>query len=274
MVELFSIGHFSIYLFGVTIAIGILAGILLAGREAKRLCLSEDAVFDVVLYALLGGIVGARLVYILVYDPSYYFDNPFEILRINAGGLSIHGGIFGGVLIGIWRIKRQDLDLWQIADLLAPALILAQAIGRIGCDVFGIPMSKPYFWGIDVGGTLVHPVQAYELILNYTLFAWLWIRRNSARYRGRIFVHYLLGFSIIRSIVELFRSNPEVLGFLSVSHLLSIVGIITGLLLQQYLKKHYPLDMDIQRPNSAVTTILVTILLIVVSTGLYYFIQG
>lgn len=274
MVELFSLGHFSIYLFGVTIAVGMLAGILLAGREAKRLGLSEDAVFDVVFYSLLGGIVGARLIYILFYDPSYYFANPLEILRINAGGLSIHGGILGGVLVGIWRVKKHELDLWQLADLLAPALILGQAIGRIGCDVFGLPMTKPYFWGVDINGTLVHPAQVYELTLDYILFAWLWLRRNSARYQGQIFVHYLIGFSVIRSIVELFRSNPEIFGFLSVSHLLSIAGIVAGLLLQQYLKKRYPLEANKQSAASPLTTILVTILLIVVSVGLYYFIQG
>jgi phosphatidylglycerol:prolipoprotein diacylglycerol transferase len=274
MKELFSIGHFSIYLFGVTIAVGMLAGILLAGREAKRVGLSEDAVFDVVFYSLLGGIVGARLIYISFYDPSYYFANPLEILRINAGGLSIHGGILGGVLTGIWRAKKSKLDLWQIADLLAPALILGQAIGRIGCDVFGLPMTSSFFWGVEVNGTLVHPAQVYELVLDYVLFAWLWLRRSSASYRGHIFVHYLIGFSAIRSIVELFRSNPEVLGFLSVSHLLSIAGIIAGLLLQQYLKKRYPLEVEKQKPSLPVATILMTIILIIVSTGLYYFIQG
>lgn len=274
MKELISFGHFSIYLFGVTIAVGMLVGILLAGKEAKRLGLPEDPIFDVIIYALLAAILGARLVYILVYDPAYYFANPLEIVRINAGGLSIHGGILGGVLIGIWRAKKHHLDLWQIADLLAPAIILGQAIGRIGCDVFGLPMANPYFWGVEVDGTIVHPAQVYEFILDYFLFAWLWLRRNSARYRGQIFVHYLIGFSVIRSIIELFRSNPEVFGFLSVSYLLSIIGIIVGLMLRHYLKKRYPLEVEKQESTSALPTILITILLIVVSTSLYYFIQG
>lgn len=274
MVELFSFGHFSVYLFGVTIAVGMVAGILLANKEANRLGISEDAIFDVVLYSLLGGIAGARLVYILVYDPSYYFDNPFEIFRINAGGLSIHGGILGGVLFGIWRVRKYQLHLWQTADLLAPALILGQAIGRIGCDVFGLPMANPYFWGVEVDGILVHPAQIYELTLDYILFGWLWIKRNSASYQGQIFVHYLLGFSVIRSIVELFRYNPEVFGLLSVSHLLGFAGIITGLLLRQYLKKRYPLAANKQDRGSVLITFIVTALFIVVSAGVYYFVQG
>lgn len=274
MMELFSFGHISIYLFGVTVAVGMLVGILLAVKEAKRLGLPEDAVFDIVLFSLLGGIVGARLIYILVYDPAYYFANPLEVFRINAGGLSIHGGILGGILLGIWCIKKYKLDLWLTADLLAPALIIGQAIGRIGCDVFGLPMNQAYFWGVEVNGILVHPAQAYEFTLDYLLFAWLWLNRNSVRYRGQTFVHYLIGFSVIRSIVELFRSNPEVFGFLSVSHLLSIAGIITGLILQQYLKKCYPREVSKQDPSSAITTISFTILLITVSIGLYYFLQG
>ncbi|WP_170270059.1 prolipoprotein diacylglyceryl transferase [Heliorestis acidaminivorans] len=274
MVELFSFGPFSVHFFGVTIAAGMIAALYLATQEAKRVNLSEDAIFDVVLYSLLGGIIGARLLYILVYDPVYYLTNPFEVFRIQAGGLSIHGGILGGFFLGLWRALRNKLDVWHVADLLAPALILGQAIGRIGCDVFGVPMDKPFFWGVEQNGQIVHPVQAYELTLNYLLFAWLWTKRKSIHYKGQIFVHYLIGFSAIRSIVELFRMNPEVLGLLSVSHLLSFVGILTGLLLQQYLKKRYPLMTREHIPTSLTRTIGITFLLIIISTGLYYFVQG
>jgi phosphatidylglycerol:prolipoprotein diacylglycerol transferase len=272
--ELFSFGHISIYFFGVTVALGALAGILLASREAKKQGIPEGPFFDVLLYTLLGGFLGARLVYILAYDSSYYFANPLEIIFINNGGLSIHGGILGGVFSGIWRIKKHQLSLWQIADIIAPALILGQAIGRIGCDVFGIPMAEPYFWGVKVNGILVHPAQVYELILDYLLFAYLWLRRTSASYQGQIFVHYLIGFSIIRGIVEFFRFNPTVFGFLSVSHLLSIVGIIAGLILAAYLKKTYPLEKNKEKSASPLSTLLFTALLIIVSTAIYYFVQG
>lgn len=274
MVELFSIGHFSVYLFGVTIAAGMLAGIFLISREAKRLGIHEETVYDITLYSLLGGVIGARIVYVLVYNPGHYIASPLDIIRINAGGLSIHGGILGGIIMGIWRVRKHQLDLWRLADLFAPALILGQAIGRIGCDVFGIPMANPYFWGVAVNGTLVHPAQIYELILNFTLFAWLWLKRNSANYKGEVFVHYLIWFSVIRSIVELFRSNPEVLGWLSVSHLLSIAGILAGLVLHIYLKKRFPLHGNKVQTAYIIKTIAVTTLMIFASTGLYYLLQG
>jgi len=274
LIKLFSIGPFSIYLFGLTIALGILAGILFASKVAKKNGLSEDTIFDILGYSIFGGIVGARLIYTLVYDPSYYFANPLEILHLSAGGLSIHGGILGGVLIGLWRIKKHQLNSWQIADVLAPGLILGQAIGRIGCDVFGIVMAKPYFWGVAVNGILVHPAQVYEFILDYFLLAWLMLRRNSTSYRGQLFVNYLIGFSVIRGIVELFRANPQIFGFLSVSHVLSIVGILVGFILHSYLKKRYPLERNNKQSTPVVTTLLVTALLITVSTGIYYMIHS
>jgi len=272
--EVFSIGPIHIYFFGIMIALGMLAGILLASKEAKKLGIPEDPFFDLLVSVLLGGFIGARLIYVLVYNPTYYWTDPLEIIRINAGGLSIHGGILGGVLVGLWRIKKHRLSLWQIADVIAPALILGQAIGRIGCDVFGIPMIKPYFWGVQVNGSLVHPAQVYEFILDYLLFAYLWSKRLSAQYQGQIFVNYLIGFSLIRGIVEYFRTNPTVFDFLSVSYLLSFAGIAAGLILRQYLKKHYPLKTPPFKWSSAVYSFFASILLIILSAAIYYFVQG
>jgi phosphatidylglycerol:prolipoprotein diacylglycerol transferase len=107
----------------------------------------------------------------------------------------------------------------------------------------------------------------------YLLFAYLWIKRNSAHYKGQIFVHYLIGFSAIRSIVELFRSNPKVLSFISVSFFLSVDKIAANLLLRHYLKKCYPLAADIQK-RTPLTALLFTFLLITASISLYYFVQG
>ncbi|MDD3893908.1 MAG: prolipoprotein diacylglyceryl transferase [Syntrophomonadaceae bacterium] len=275
MKEVLSFGHIHIYLFGITVAVGMLAGILLASKEAKRLGVSEDPFFDVVIFAVIGGIIGARLVHVLVYEPSYYLANPLEIIYINNGGLSIHGGILGGVLFALWRIKKHRLSLWQIADIIAPALILGQAIGRIGCDIFGVPMIGAYPWGVNVNGTLVHPAQVYEFILDYLLFAYLWSKRYSIRYQGQIFVHYLVAFSIIRGFVEYFRTDPTIFGFVSVSYLLSFAGIVAGLILHQYLKKRYPLEqISHAKALPAIYTYLITLIMIIVSVVIYYLVQG
>ncbi len=91
-------------------------------------------------------------------------------------------------------------------------------------------MSNPKLWGIAVGGRSLHPAQLYEFTLDYLLFFYLWRKRRSKRYEGELFGIYLIGFALIRSIVELFRGNPRVLGIISVSHLLSLSLVLAGLL--------------------------------------------
>ncbi|MTI96702.1 MAG: prolipoprotein diacylglyceryl transferase [Firmicutes bacterium] len=221
---LFSIAGFDIYFFGLMTGLGVLAAYWLVQREAGRRDLDAEKVTTVGLYTVLGGIVGARLAFILFYSPGYYLANPLEVFAVHHGGLSIHGGLLGGLLVGGLLVRKHKLPFWRLADIFAPALILAQAVGRIGCDVFGRPTSVP--WAMPFGGQLLHPVQIYEFLLNMALFAWLWRRRNSTQLQGQLFLEYFAGFMIIRGIVELFRVNPTVFGFLSVSHLLSIVGLL------------------------------------------------
>ena len=136
MKPLFSFGPFTIHFFGLMIAIGAIAGILLFIREAKRRNMNHKLLLDGVMYSLFGGILGARIFFILFYNPSFYFANPMEVFFIQNGGLSIHGGIIGGVLVGYLFLKKHKLPIWQTLDVVAPSLILAQGISRIGCDVF------------------------------------------------------------------------------------------------------------------------------------------
>ncbi|MDK2824608.1 MAG: phosphatidylglycerol---prolipoprotein diacylglyceryl transferase [Clostridia bacterium] len=277
MKELFSLGPFSFHFFGVMIAIGVLTGYYLALKEARRKNINEDLVANLILFSILGGFLGARLGFIVFYNPGYYLARPLEILFINEGGLSIHGGILGGMLTGIGYIKAKKLPLFKSADALIPALILGQAIGRVGCDVFGIPMTKVFFWGVNVDNVIVHPAQVYEFVLDYLLFGYLWLKRLNLRYDGQLLVNYLIIFPIIRSIVELFRTNPTVFGMFSISHLLSIILIISGLILRSILIKK-PLPLKVENPpvsrTQLINTILVTFVLIIVSLTIFYLVQG
>jgi phosphatidylglycerol:prolipoprotein diacylglycerol transferase len=181
------------------------------------------------------------------------------------------------MLTGIGYIKAKKLPLFKSADALIPALILGQAIGRVGCDVFGIPMTKVFFWGVNVNNIIVHPAQVYEFVLDYLLFGYLWLKRLNLRYDGQLLVNYLIIFPIIRSIVELFRTNPTVFGMFSISHLLSIILIISGLILRSILIKE-PLPLKVENPQVSrtqlINTILVTFVLIIVSLTIFYLVQG
>lgn len=278
MKQLFSIGPFNVHLFGVMIAIGAMVGLWLFIREAKRRGFDYNILTDGALYSILGGFVGARLIYVLVYNPAYYLANPLEILFVHEGGLSIHGGILGGLLVGYLFIKKHQLPLWEIFDTVAPALILAQGISRIGCDVFGAPVANALPWAVEVNGELLHPAQVYEFMLDYLLFAYLWIKRTSISYHGQIFLHYLIGFLIIRGIVEFSRINPMIFGPFSVSHLLSALGIAFALVLIWHRKKstqNQPLGKHVEVDKSEVVkTILATVALAIISLVIYYLVQG
>uniref|UniRef100_A0A1S2L5A4 Phosphatidylglycerol--prolipoprotein diacylglyceryl transferase n=1 Tax=Anaerobacillus isosaccharinicus TaxID=1532552 RepID=A0A1S2L5A4_9BACI len=275
MEPLFSIGPINIYLFGMMIAIGVFVGLYYFLKVAKSKGLNEKLLLDGVLLSFIGGVLGARVVYVLVYNSAYYFSNPIEIFFIHKGGLSIHGGLVGGFLVGILYLWKNKLPVWKTLDIAAPFIILAQGISRIGCDVFGYPTASDPLWAIRVDGVMLHPVQAYEFTLNYLLFGYLWLRLKSSSYQGQVFLHYLIGFLTIRGIVEFFRENPLLFDFISVSHVMSIVGIIVVVLVMLYRKK----TTKIVRPANVERYEIAKIWFYVwgltfVSLLLYYFLQG
>lgn len=275
MKPLFSFGPVTIHFFGLMIAIGAIAGILLFIREVKRRNMNHKLLLDGVMYSFLGGILGARIVFILFYNPSFYFANPMEVFFIQNGGLSIHGGIIGGVLVGYLFLKKHNLPIWKTLDVVAPSLILAQGISRIGCDVFGGPITNSLPWGIEISGELLHPAQAYEFLLDYLLFGYLWLRLKKPSYTGQVFLHYLIGYLAIRGIVEFARINPMVVGPFSVSHVMSLVGIIFAIFLMKYRKRNGKIDKANPIPkNEFIKTGIYVILLMIMSLLVYYGVQG
>ncbi|MTI48535.1 prolipoprotein diacylglyceryl transferase [Sporosalibacterium faouarense] len=274
MKVLFNIGGFSIYMFGFFIALGMLAGYLVAMKEAKRRNYNVDTLVNFILYAIISGVLGARLYYVLVFNLDYYINNPIKILAFRDGGLSIQGALIAGIITTVVYAKVKKINIWKIADIVAPGIILGQGIGRIGCDVFGIEMIKEYFWGINLNGVLLHPAQIYEAVLNFILFGILWSRRKSIRYDGQLFFTYLIGFSINRFIVEFFRVNPIVIGPLTVAHVTSIVIIIISLIIMTKLKrKSLSQDKEINKNYSLnAREIIAIISLIIVSILSYYWI--
>lgn len=276
MKTLFSIGPIHIPFFGTMIMIGVLAALGLLKYEAKRKSLNAEKVIDLGITGFLGGILGARIGYILFYNLEYYVQNPIDILKIYDGGLSIHAGIIGGTIAVLLFLKKnKDLKMLEIADFIVPPLILAQAIGRVGCDVYGKAMEIPRFWGVPIQGTIYHPAQVYEFILDYLFFLYLWRKRKKVKYNGQLFGIYVIGFAVIRSIVELFRSNPLIFGILSISHLLSIAFIIFGFLWLTFTKKiSKGTAVEFENHHSlSYKDILSVVTLIVVSLIIFYGVQ-
>ena len=269
---IFSIGHYSVNVFGMFIALGIIVGYILTIKEAKRRAFSIDTITDLIIYVIIFGVIGARLYYVTVFNFDYYLKNLHKIIAFWDGGLSIQGALLGGAIAALIYARIKKINVWRAADIMAPGIILGQAIGRVGCDVFGIVMKHEYFWGMLRGGELLHPTQMYESILNYILFGFLWSKRKSVKYDGQLFFTYLIGFSMNRFIVEFFRSNPIFIQPFTVAHATSVVLIIISIIALKVLKNKSEISemAETKMFNISIGEISLILIMVIVSLFLYY----
>lgn len=239
------IGSIEIRYYGVMIALAFIAGAIIGEKEAKRKGFPQGVVYDLLSYLLIAAILGARLYYVIFSEPLWFLSHPVEILAIWKGGLSLHGGVLGGLLAGIWYSKRLGLPVWQFADVLAPSVALGQTIGRIGCTMNGCSYGKPTTlpWGIVFTdpnslaphGIPLHPTQIYELLMSFVLFLGLWYIRKPVRFDGHLFITYLIGYGVIRFFLEFFRGDSLLLfNLIPVPHAISVVIVLIGLGLYIY----------------------------------------
>ncbi|GAK57425.1 prolipoprotein diacylglyceryl transferase [Candidatus Vecturithrix granuli] len=238
---IFQIGPLQVRYYGLMYAIGILCALYLVRHEVRRkqIPLSDDDIMNFVMLPVIGGIIGARLYYV-IFSWEHYRQNLGEIVKVWHGGLAIHGGILGGVLVGWWLTRRHHLSFWQIADVSAPPLILAQALGRFGNlmngDAHGLPTSMP--WGLvfppesiagaQYPGIPLHPTMIYEMISNLSIFLLLWSIRKTPRKDGFLFCVYLLLYSVGRFIISFFRADSLMLGPFRIAHVVSIALILAA----------------------------------------------
>lgn len=223
----FSIFGLEIRWYGLLIASAVLIGTILALKEAKRKGVKEETLIDMLLFAVPAAIIGARAYYV-IFMWDYYSQNPSQILNIRGGGLAIHGVIIAGALVAIIFAKVRKESFWTLADIVAPSLILGQAIGRWGNfanqEAHGGPTDLP--WGIIVDGVKVHPTFLYESMWNLLVFGFLlWYRRKKATVEGEIFVLYLMLYSVGRFFIEGLRTDSLMLGPFRVAQIISLAII-------------------------------------------------
>ena len=240
---MFSILGIDIQWYSVLILIGIIIGVILLEREAKKFNYPKDLIFNMAFWAIIIGIIGARLYYV-IFNFSYYSNNLLEIFAIWNGGLAIHGGIIAGVITVIFFAKKYHLNFLKLLDMAAPSLILAQAIGRWGnffnSEAHGIATTYanlkdlfvPEFVinGMNIGGVYYLPTFYFEslwCLLGFIIL--LIIRRMKYIKIGATTCIYLMWYSLGRFFIEAWRTDSLMLGGFKVAQIISIILFIVGL---------------------------------------------
>ncbi len=249
----FQIGSFSVQWYGILIAVGVLLAFLYAMRSCKKFRLDEDRLIDAVLVGLVGGIIGARLYYVLFYPGSRYLDNPLEIFALRDGGLGIYGGVIGGLLCGALMAKFRKLKVGAVLDLASLGFLIGQCIGRWGNfvnqEAFGVETDLP--WGMSSEATAavasgpVHPCFLYESLWCLLGFVLLHMfSRKLRRYDGQVFLGYVIWYGVGRFFIEGLRTDSLITPFLDlrVSQLVAAASVLAAAVLLVVFRKRTSLS--------------------------------
>jgi phosphatidylglycerol:prolipoprotein diacylglycerol transferase len=233
------LGPVTVYSYGVMMALAFLAAGWVLGKELQRQGRDSNLASTLVLWAAVGGLIGARLLFVVEQWQAFLAD-PFSLIFTGAG-FTWYGGLIGGVGAVTWCARRYGLPWMEVMDAVAPAIALGHGIGRIGCHLagdgdWGPPTTLP--WGVAyteaiVGwdyppGVRVHPSALYETIAYTIIFAILWVRRATPHKAGALFWGYLLLAGIARFLLEFVRINPPLVFGLSEAQVISIVLAMVG----------------------------------------------
>jgi phosphatidylglycerol---prolipoprotein diacylglyceryl transferase len=223
----FEIFGLSIAWYGIILSTGIMVAIFLAIREAKRLGKNPEYIIDLSLWCIPAAIIGARLYYVLL-EWDYYNGDIMRMINTREGGLAIHGGLIGAILTGYIFTKIKKISFWETADIVAPSIVIGQAIGRWGNfangEAHGGPTSLP--WGILVDGIRVHPTFLYESLWNLGVFAILILYRKKKKVDGEIFLLYGILYSVGRFWIEGLRTDSLMFFGMRAAQLISLAIIV------------------------------------------------
>jgi phosphatidylglycerol:prolipoprotein diacylglycerol transferase len=248
----FYIGPIYIRFYGIILMLGALAAAFLAEREARRRKLNPDFVWDALILVLIGGIIGARLWHVFTPPPSmvaagyttkYYLTHPLDLINTRAGGLGIPGAIIGGGIALYFYSRRRKTSFLMWADIAAPGVALAQAIGRWGNffnqELYGKPSNLPWAIYIDPANRVpgyenystFQPLFLYESLwnlLNMGVLLWLERRFPDKLKDGDLFLTYLIGYPIGRFFLEFLRLDSPRFGTININQTIMLVVIIVA----------------------------------------------
>jgi phosphatidylglycerol:prolipoprotein diacylglycerol transferase len=239
----FQVGPLTLRWYGILMASAMALGLWLAHKDARRRGLDPEPLLKAAELALLGGLVGARLYYV-AFNLDYYLQQPAKILAVWEGGLAIHGGVIGGIVLGGGYAWRRGLPVLRYLDIAAPSLAIGQAIGRWGNffngEAFGTPTDLPWKLYIPPShrppeyaqSEFFHPTFLYESLWDALVFVLLVrvFRDRVARAPGALFLTYLGLYSMGRFYTEGLRTDALMAGSIRVAQLVSVVGVAAALI--------------------------------------------
>ncbi len=280
--ELFKIGPFTVYSFGLMLGIAFIVSSYFLTKEIERRGLDPDIATQITLLAIIFGIIGSKLLD-LIENWNLFISNPIG-MAFSPGGLTFYGGLILAI-IAIWiYVRRKKIPFLVIADATSPSLALAYGIGRIGCHLagdgdYGLPTTLP--WGTNYqngtvppsvafsnpgllkhfpwiaekfpngvpNNTPLQPTPIYEFIMMLIIFLILWKLRKKGWMDGKLFMLYLIFAGVERFIIEFIRLNPRLLWGLSEAQLISIPMMIVGILGFIYLTQNKDLKKFVPPPQ-------------------------
>ncbi|EAC9064947.1 prolipoprotein diacylglyceryl transferase [Listeria monocytogenes] len=253
------IGSISVKWYGVIIASAVVIALLLALSEANKRKMGKEIIVDLLIWAIPISIISARIYYV-IFEWDFYKNNLGEIVKIWHGGIAIYGALIGAVLTAIIFSRIKKISFWQLADVVAPSLIIAQAIGRWGNflnqEAHGAETTRSFLESLHlpdfiinqmyIDGAYYQPTFLYESLWNVLGFVILLIIRRTKIRRGELFLGYVIWYSFGRFFIEGMRTDSLMWGDFRVSQALSLLLIVLsiGIIIYRRLKMNPPYYME------------------------------
>ena len=238
----FSLGPITVRWYGLLIALAMLIAAVGGCWMMRKAGINEDDFLTIFMVTIVAAILGARAYYV-IFELPYYMQHPDEIIAIWHGGLAVHGGLLAGVAAIYFGCRHYRISFWQFTDIMAPFMILGQAIGRWGNffnqEAYGYEVDPTVVpWAMWIDGAYRHPTFLYESCWDLLVFfVLLWLARQAWVRRGEIALGYLMLYSMGRVVVEGFRTDSLMLGPLRMAQVMSLVLFAGALLVLLYRRR-------------------------------------
>lgn len=241
-------GGIPVYTYGMLVALAFVVGIVWVTYESKRLGQDVGKATDLLFYLILAGIIGSRIVYVIVSERERFFENPLIFFKIWEGGLVFYGGLLAAAAVGVWYFRRHRLPVLLYCDIFAPAIALGHSIGRMGCLMAGCCYGKQAALGAWYAitfpmkehtfaptGIPLYPTQIMESAGEFLIFLTLFFLRWKKRFVGQMIATYLILYGVLRFVVEFFRGDMDrgfiISQIISVSQAISVLMVAFGIFL-------------------------------------------